>query len=98
MTHPAPTARDENDRIRTGGHFGPDTDTPLMITPGVKALGDDAIARLYIQCMEFDAFDPDESPDHDFGVLDAFGTSVWFKIDRTPDGGRVVTFLLPEEY
>ena len=96
----AKSYRDQNDAIRKNGNFGPGTDNPLFVTPGVQALGDDAIATLYTDVMTYDNFsaaiDPDDS--HDMGVLSFNGVEVWFRIDpgENPDT-RIFTIFLPEE-
>lgn len=93
--------RDQNDAIRTSGDFGPDTANPLLLTPGVQALGSEAIARLYLAVMTFDAFNKDLDPTgaHDMGSLSVGDTEVWFRIDPAakPDQ-RIFTLLLPEEH
>jgi hypothetical protein len=94
------TTREKNDTVRQGGAFGPDTEHPLYVTPGVQALGEDAIASLYLDCMPFSDSAFEDAPDHDFGVLEVSGITVWFKIEPHPEGTerRVFTFLLPEEH
>ena len=81
-----------NDEIRRQGLFGPDQASPLMVTPGVADLGEDAL----------DNFDSGDDPygNRDFGALKAGDTTVWFKIDPKKDApdDRVVTFLLPDEH
>ncbi len=97
ISHTAET----NDKIRQAGDFGPGTQNPLHVTPGVQALGDDAIAALYTDIMTYNQFTPDIDPSgqHDLGVLHFGDVEVWFKIDpgSAPDS-RVFTLLLPEEY
>src|SRR5437588_2602877 len=85
-----------------------------VITPGVAALGAEAVARIVKTIAVFDDFchanDPHE--EHDFGGFDADGHSVLFKIDyydeslsyHSPDPAdpsvtkRVITIMLAEEY
>lgn len=90
-----------NDQIRRAGNFGPGTDNPLLATPGVMALGDDAVAALFADIMTYENFDDADDPfgQHDFGVLEASGQTVWFKIDADPDQAdkRIFTLLLPSE-
>jgi hypothetical protein len=90
-----------NDQIRREGLFGPGESSVMMVTPGVMDLGEDVVAKLVIDFMRYDAFEPgdDSFGDRDFGTLDAWGTRVWFKIDPKNDEpeNRVITFLLPEE-
>jgi hypothetical protein len=95
-----------NDELRhtlTGG--------VALITPGVAALGLDAVDRIFKTITVFDDFchanDPYE--EHDFGSFDADGHTVMFKIDlyeepdvKNPNGEpvvtRVLTIMLAEEY
>src|SRR6202035_5667624 len=54
-----------------------------VITPGVAALGQQAVERIVATLTVFDDFchanDPHE--EHDFGSFDAEGESLFFKID-----------------
>jgi hypothetical protein len=95
-----------NDQLRqhlTGG--------TAVITPGVAALGPEAVARIVKTIAVFDDFchanDPHE--EHDFGVFDADGHRIFFKIDLyeepdvkdsngEPAVTRVLTIMLAEEY
>jgi Protein of unknown function (DUF3768) len=85
-----------------------------VMTPGIAALGAEAVARIVKTIAVFDDFchanDPYE--EHDFGVFDADGQRVFFKIDyydetlsyHSPDPAdpsvtkRVITIMLAEEY
>ena len=85
-----------------------------MLTPGIVALGAEAVERLIQTIATFDHFceanDPHE--EHDFGSFDFDGTSVFFKIDyfdktlhfHSPDPAdptvteRIITVMLAEEY
>jgi Protein of unknown function (DUF3768) len=85
-----------------------------VITPGVAALGAEAVDRIVKTVAVFDNFchanDPHE--EHDFGAFDADGQRVFFKIDyldksltyQSPDPAdpsvteRVITIMLAEEY
>jgi hypothetical protein len=82
-----------------------------VMTPGIAALGGEAVARIVKTVAVFDDFchanDPHE--EHDFGAFDADGHRVFFKIDlyEEPDvkgsNGepvvtRVLTIMLAEEY
>ncbi len=85
-----------------------------VMTPGIAALGAEAVARIVKTIAVFDDFchanDPYE--EHDFGGFDADGHSVLFKIDyydeslsyHSPDPAdpsvtkRVITIMLAEEY
>jgi hypothetical protein len=85
-----------------------------VMTPGIAALGAEAVARIVKTVAVFDDFchanDPHE--EHDFGAFDADGHQVFFKIDyfdktltyHSHDPAdpsvtkRVITILLAEEY
>ena len=85
-----------------------------VMTPGIAALGGEAVARIVKTIAVFDDFchanDPHE--EHDFGVFDADGQRVFFKIDyfdesltyHSPDPAdpsvtkRVITIMLADEY
>ena len=85
-----------------------------VMTPGVAALGQEAVDRIVKTIAVFDDFchanDPHE--EHDFGAFDADGQRVFFKIDyfdesltyHSPDPAdpsvtkRVITIMLAEEY
>jgi hypothetical protein len=98
-----------NDELRqrlTGGM--------AVITPGVAALGQEAVDRIVKTIEVYDDFchanDPHE--EHDFGAFEADGKQVIFKIDyfdstltyHSPDPSdpnvtkRVITIMLAEEY
>jgi hypothetical protein len=98
-----------NDQLRQ--HL---TGKMAVITPGVAALGAEAVERIIKTVAVFDDFchanDPHE--EHDFGAFDADGHRIFFKIDyfdetltyHSPDPTdpsvtkRVITILLAEEY
>lgn len=85
-----------------------------VMTPGVAALGEEAVARIVKTIAVFDDFchanDPHE--EHDFGSFEAEGHSIFFKIDyfdrnlkyHSPDPSdafltvRVITIMLADEY
>src|ERR1700682_6647153 len=85
-----------------------------VMTPGIAALGAAAVARIVKTIAVFDDFCHANDPhqEHDFGVFEADGHSVMFKIDyydramtgHSPDPSdpsvtnRVITILLAEEY
>lgn len=98
-----------NDQLRkhlTGGR--------AVMTPGIAALGPEAVQRLIQTLATFDdfciAYDP--HGEHDFGAFDYEGVRVFFKIDyfskdlnfHSPDPAnpavteRVITLMLAEEY
>ncbi len=101
--------RNLNDAFRktfTGGK--------AVITPGLAALGPEAVARIIQTVAVFDDFCHSNDPhqEHDFGCFDADGHRVFFKIDyfdksltyHSPDPAdplvteRVITIMLAEEY
>jgi hypothetical protein len=85
-----------------------------VMTPGVAALGQEAVERIVKTIAVFDAFchanDPHE--EHDFGSFEAEGETIFFKIDyydrslnhHSPDPAdpsvteRVITIMLADEY
>jgi hypothetical protein len=85
-----------------------------VMTPGVAALGPEAVARIIKTIEVYDDFchanDPHE--EHDFGAFDADGERIFFKIDyydstltvHSPDPSdpavtkRVITIMLAGEY
>lgn len=85
-----------------------------VITPGIAALGREAVERLVKTISVFDNFcnanDPYE--EHDFGCFEFDGARVMFKIDyydktltyHSPDPAdpavteRIITIMLAEEY
>jgi hypothetical protein len=98
-----------NDQLRrdpTGGR--------TVMTPGIAALGSEAVQRLVQTIATFDDFCIANDPhgEHDFGAFDYEGVEVFFKIDyldkdlafHSPDPAdptvteRVITLMLAEEY
>jgi hypothetical protein len=85
-----------------------------VMTPGIAALGSEAIGRLVNAIATFDDFCAANDPhsEHDFGAFDFDGTPVMFKIDyydkdltfHSPDPAdaavtkRIITIMLAEEY
>ena len=85
-----------------------------VITPGVAALGQQAVERIVKTIAVYDDFchanDPHE--EHDFGSFQAEGQKIFFKIDyfdktltyHSPDPSdpsvtkRVITIMLADEY
>ena len=101
--------RDLNDELRhtlTGGM--------AVMTPGIAALGPEAVERIVKTIMVFDDFCHANDPhqEHDFGSFEAEGQLIFFKIDYydkdltypSPDPAapavtqRVITIMLAEEY
>lgn len=98
-----------NDQLR------PTLTTGLVVfTPGVAALGPDAVAQIVNTVSVYDDFcranDPHE--EHDFGAFEAERHTIFFKIDyydntlshHSPDPTdasvtkRVITIMLAEDY
>ena len=101
--------RELNDQLRQNFAGG-----TAVMTPGIAALGAEAVARIVKTVAVFDDFchanDPHE--EHDFGAFDADGHRVFFKIDYFDESltyhsldpadpsvtKRVITIMLAEEY
>src|SRR5271163_4196748 len=85
-----------------------------VMTPGIAALGQEAVERLVKTIAVFDDFCHANDPhqEHDFGSFEAEGHVIFFKIDyfdqdltyHSPDPAdpavtrRVITIMLAEEY
>jgi hypothetical protein len=85
-----------------------------LITPGIAALGQDAVARIVQTIAVFDDFCHANDPhqEHDFGSFEVEGETIYFKIDyydnamtyHSPDPAdpavtqRVITIMLAAEY
>lgn len=101
--------RQLNDELRktlTGGM--------TVMTPGIAALGPEAVERIVKTINVFDEFCTENDPyeEHDFGSFEAEGETVFFKIDyfdgamvnHSPDPAnaavtqRVLTIMLASEY
>jgi hypothetical protein len=98
-----------NDELRRHLYSG-----GAVMTPGIAALGDEAVGRLVNAIATFDDFCIGNDPhgEHDFGAFDFDGKPVMFKIDyydkdltfHSPDPAdptvteRVITIMLAEEY
>ena len=106
MTTDTDTIRALNDRLRKDFSTG-----HAVITAGVAALGAEAVARIVKTIAVYDDFCQANDPykQHDFGVFDADGHAIFFKIDlyEEPDVkdangdpivNRVLTIMLAEEY
>jgi Protein of unknown function (DUF3768) len=98
--------RDLNDELRrhllSGG---------AVITPGVAALGQEALDRIVQTIAVFDDFCEANNPyeEHDFEAFEVEGKTIFFKIDlyEEPDVkdsngepvvNRVLTIMLADEY
>jgi hypothetical protein len=84
-----------------------------VITPGIAALGKEAVERLIKTIAVFDEFcRANEQGEHDFGIFEFDGTMVAFKIDyydkslnfHSPNPAdpsvttRVITLMRADEY
>ena len=83
-----------------------------VITPGIAALGSEAVRRLVQTIAVFDDFCTASDGEHDFGAFDFDGTPVMFKIDyydkdlnfHSPNPAdpavteRIITIMRAEEY
>ena len=82
-----------------------------VMTPGVAALGQQAVERIVQTISVFDDFCHANDPhgEHDFGSFEVDGDTIFFKIDlyEEPDVkdqngepivNRVLTIMLAEEY
>jgi hypothetical protein len=90
------------------------TDGMAVMTPGVAALGGEAVERIIKTIAVFDDFCHANDPhqEHDFGSFEADGHMIFFKIDyydndlayHSPDPSdpavtrRVITIMLADEY
>lgn len=72
------TIAELNDRLRTEGEGG-----RIMITAGIKALGDIKVAKVLEAVRTFSDFTPDNDPhkEHDFGIVRVDGETIYFKFD-----------------
>lgn len=99
-TPPSPVGL-RNDEIRQNGLFGPGYNSPLMITPGVRELGQVAIEQLILKFMQFDDWNTGNDPygDRDFGILVQDGTKVMFQIERSREDEqeRLIILTTPSE-
>ena len=98
-----------NDQLRRSGTGG-----RIMLTAGIAALPAEATAAIVAAVQRFDGFSADNDPhgEHDFGLVDAAGERVFFKIDyynpsltlHSDDAAdpavtaRVLTIMLASEY
>jgi len=74
--------RELNDKLRQDLSTG-----YAVITPGVAALGQEAVERLVKTIQVFDDFHHANDPhqEHDFGSFEADGQTIFFKIDYYDD-------------
>jgi hypothetical protein len=85
-----------------------------FLTPGIAALGPEAVERIVTTLTTYDDFCQENDPysEHDFGSFEADGKLIFFKIDyydttltfHSPDPSnpavtrRVLTIMLADEY
>ncbi len=109
MTTTTDRIRELNDAFRKNPIGG-----TALITPGVAALGAEAVARIAKTIAVYDDFCHANDPhhEHDFGSFEAEGAAIFFKIDyydraltaHSPDASdpsvteRVITIMLASEY
>ena len=86
----------------------------VAITPGIQALGEDALRAILRAVQQYDDFSPDNDPyeEHDFGAFHYADHQVFWKFDyydldltmHSPDASdptltaRVLTVMLADEY
>lgn len=109
MPHATGTIQRLNDELRKSLQTG-----IAVITPGIAALGQEAVKRIFQTVSSYDDFCQANDPygEHDFGSFDAAGAKVFFKIDyydkslnaHSSDPSdpavteRVITIMLAKEY
>lgn len=109
MTYATRTIRRLNDELRQRPETG-----IAVITPGIAALGQEAVQRILQTIAAYDGFcaDNNQHGENDFGAFTADGQNVFFKIDsydralnaHSPDPAdptvttRVLTVMLASEY
>ena len=108
-TDHASKIRTLNDQFRRTGRGG-----RIMLTQGIQALGQMAVAEIIAKVRSFDQFTPDNDPyqEHDFGKIAHGHDTVFWKMsyyDRAMEFGspdpadpavttRVMTVMMAEEY
>ena len=109
MSHDTDRIRALNDELRKDLLGG-----GAVVTPGIAAMGPEAVLRLVQNLATFDNFSEANDPhqEHDFGALDFEGERIFFKIDyydkaltgHSPDPAdptvteRVITIMRADEY
>lgn len=78
MAQETGSIRHLNDLLRRNPQTG-----VAVITPGVAALGQEAVRRIFQTISTYDEFCEANDPygEHDFGSFDANGETIFFKID-----------------
>lgn len=103
------TIRALNDQFRTTGRGG-----RIMLTVGIQALGEQAVAEIIAKVRAFTEFTEGNDPygEHDFGKIVHDGQKVFWKVDYydrameygSPDPAdpavttRVLTVMMADEY
>ena len=98
-----------NDQLRRTGTGG-----RVVLTAGIAALPPETVAAIVLAVQRFDGFSADNDPhgEHDFGLVEAAGERVMFKVDyynpsltlHSDDAAdpavtaRVLTIMLASEY
>jgi Protein of unknown function (DUF3768) len=111
MTSNTKAIRALNDELRH--HLSRNVEM-AFITPGIAALGQEAVQRIAQTIAVYDDFCAANDPyeEHDFGSFEAEGEKIFFKIDyydrsltfHSPDPSdpsitrRVITIMLAQEY
>jgi hypothetical protein len=111
MTSKTEQIRTLNDELRQNLGTGVAT---AVITIGVTARGDEAVARIVKTITVYDDFGHENDPweEHDFGAFEVEGHTIFFKIDyydptltyHSDDPAdpttthRVITIMLADEY
>ena len=101
--------RDLNDAMRKHGIGG-----PIMLTVGIRSLGDKVVDRIVDAVRNYDTFTEDNDPykEHDYGSVVVDGNKVLWKMDYydrdlrygSPDPSnpavtkRILTIMLASEY
>lgn len=101
--------RELNDAFRSSGRGG-----KTVVTSGIRALGEAAVAAIMLKVAQFDAFNEANDPhsEHDFGSFQIGAQTVFWKIDYYDEALlfgsddpsdesktlRVLTVMLAEEY
>jgi hypothetical protein len=109
MSHDTDRIRALNDELRKDLLGG-----GAVMTPGIAAMGPEAVLRLVQSLAVFDDFSKANDPhqEHDFGALELDGVKIFFKIDyynkalagHSPDPAdptvteRVITIMRADEY
>ena len=99
-----------NDAVRHGDQ----TNALVVVTAGLKAIGDDNLSKIMDAVRTFSDFSEENDPhgEHDFGTIEHKGEKIFWKIDYFDDAlkmhssdaanpaitHRVLTIMLANEY